>query len=104
VAIGEITVGETVNVTFDVVIDNPIAARVTEIVNQGTVTSTELPPLATDDPDDDLRRAREAAHGALEAVKFAGHDLSPAARDALVAALRRVAAAVPEDLVEEAIR
>ena len=37
-------------ITFDVVIDNPVPAGVTQVSNQGHVDSNELPTVFTDDP------------------------------------------------------
>ncbi len=50
VPVGEVAIGETVAIGFDVAIDNPLAGDV-EILNQGIVTSIELPDLLTDDSD-----------------------------------------------------
>ena len=50
VAVGEVAIGEIVTFGFDVVIDNPLAGD-REIVNQGLITSVELPDVLTDDPD-----------------------------------------------------
>ncbi len=50
VTVGEVAIGEAVAIGFDVAIDNPLAGDV-EILNQGIVTSVELPDLITDDPD-----------------------------------------------------
>jgi fibro-slime domain-containing protein/uncharacterized repeat protein (TIGR01451 family) len=50
VAFGEIAGGGRVETSFQVVIDDPIAAGVREIRNQGKVTSHELPFVLTDDP------------------------------------------------------
>ncbi len=43
--------GETAVVTFEVVVDNPLPAGTTMVANQATVSSAELPPIDTDDPD-----------------------------------------------------
>jgi len=43
--------GGTVTIKFRVTVDNPLAAGVTQITNQGTVTGTNIPPKVTDDPD-----------------------------------------------------
>lgn len=51
VDIGTIAVSGTVTITFDVVIDDPLATGVTEIANQGIVSSDELPDEPTDFPD-----------------------------------------------------
>lgn len=51
VNIGTIADGGSVTVTFDVVINNPLPAGVTQITCQGTVTSPTLPGgVLTDDP------------------------------------------------------
>jgi uncharacterized repeat protein (TIGR01451 family) len=50
VDIGTIADGASVTVTFDVVIDNPLPAGVTEITCQGVVSSDILTSLPTDDP------------------------------------------------------
>jgi uncharacterized repeat protein (TIGR01451 family) len=47
---GTIAPGGTATITFQVDVDNPLAAGVTQLVNQGTVTSNEVPPVKTDDP------------------------------------------------------
>ncbi len=51
VDIGTLNVGVTVTITFDVLIDDPLPAGVTQVSNQGAVTSNELPDEPTDDPD-----------------------------------------------------
>ncbi|MFK7958154.1 MAG: beta strand repeat-containing protein [Lysobacterales bacterium] len=43
--------GETAIVTFEVVVDNPLPAGTTVVTNQATISSAELPPIDTDDPD-----------------------------------------------------
>jgi uncharacterized repeat protein (TIGR01451 family) len=49
--VGELAVGESATVHFEVRIDNPIAAGVTQVANQGTVESGNLAGvLLTDDP------------------------------------------------------
>jgi uncharacterized repeat protein (TIGR01451 family) len=47
---GTIAPGATATITFRVLVDNPLAPNVTQVVNQGTVTSNEVPPVKTDDP------------------------------------------------------
>jgi uncharacterized repeat protein (TIGR01451 family) len=42
--------GESATITFDVTIDAPLPAGVTQLVNQGTVDSAQLPTIPTDDP------------------------------------------------------
>ena len=52
VTVGEIAGGEaSATITFRVTIDAPLPAGVVDVVNQGTATSAELPPVLTDDPD-----------------------------------------------------
>ena len=43
--------GGTVHVSFQVTIDDPLPAGVTQVANQGLVSSNELPVEPTDDPD-----------------------------------------------------
>ena len=50
VNVGTINGGAKATITFRVTINNPVPANVTEVRNQGTVTSNELPALATNDP------------------------------------------------------
>jgi uncharacterized repeat protein (TIGR01451 family) len=50
VNIGTITDGTTVTVTFDVTINSPLPAGTTSISAQGTLTSTTLTAVKTDDP------------------------------------------------------
>jgi uncharacterized repeat protein (TIGR01451 family) len=50
VEIPSIPAGAAITVRFAVRIDPVLPAGVREIVNSGTVTSAELPPVATDDP------------------------------------------------------
>ena len=52
VNIGTIAAGASVTVRYDVTIDNPLPVGVTQLVNQGTVNSNELPSVPTDDPDE----------------------------------------------------
>jgi uncharacterized repeat protein (TIGR01451 family) len=47
---GRIDPGGTATITFRVVVDNPLAPGVTQLVNQGTVSSNEVPPVKTDNP------------------------------------------------------
>lgn len=42
--------GAPVTITFQVIIDNPLAAGVTQVVNQGVVESDGVPSVPTDDP------------------------------------------------------
>jgi uncharacterized repeat protein (TIGR01451 family) len=48
--VGTIASGATATITFRVDVDNPLAAGVTQLVNQGIVTSNEVPPIKTNDP------------------------------------------------------
>ncbi len=51
VTVGTIAAGGSVTISFHVLIDNPLASGVTEISNQGTVSSNEVPNEPTNDPD-----------------------------------------------------
>ncbi|MCP3902764.1 MAG: DUF11 domain-containing protein, partial [Planctomycetes bacterium] len=51
VDLGEIAAGASVTISFEVEIANPVPAGTGGIVNQGTVTSDQLPAVLTDDPD-----------------------------------------------------
>lgn len=51
VNISDLPAGSSVTISFHVTINNPLPAGVTEIYNQGVVTSIELPPVGTDDPE-----------------------------------------------------
>jgi uncharacterized repeat protein (TIGR01451 family) len=51
VDVGTISPGGVVTITFRVEVDGPLAAGVTEIANQGTVSGTGLADEPTDDPD-----------------------------------------------------
>ena len=50
VSFGELLAEEAATVAFDVTVDYPMAPGVEEVVNQGTVTSDDLPAVLTDDP------------------------------------------------------
>jgi uncharacterized repeat protein (TIGR01451 family) len=51
-SLGKIPVGEKVTLMFSVTVNNPVAVGATQVCNQGSVTSTEVPgPTLTDDPD-----------------------------------------------------
>ena len=50
VNIGTLVAGGTAVIVFDVTIDNPLPPGVTQIVNSGTVTGTNIAPVVTDDP------------------------------------------------------
>jgi len=50
VLIATLPAGGSATVSFQVTINNPLPNGVTEIRNQGVVTSVELPPVDTDDP------------------------------------------------------
>ncbi|MDX2417287.1 MAG: hypothetical protein QNK19_07490 [Xanthomonadales bacterium] len=52
VAVGTIVAATSVTVTYDVVINQPLPSGVTEVVNQALLTSAELPPVISDDPDE----------------------------------------------------
>ncbi len=52
VAVGTIAADTSVTVTYDVVINQPLPSGVTEVVNQALLTSAELPPVISDDPDE----------------------------------------------------
>ncbi len=43
--------GGIVSIGFDVIVDDPVPEGVDEVVNQGRVSSNELPEVLTDDPD-----------------------------------------------------
>jgi len=51
VTIGDIAAGGSVTITFDVLIDNPLPGGVTQIANQGTLSSSNHGDIPTDDPD-----------------------------------------------------
>jgi uncharacterized repeat protein (TIGR01451 family) len=51
IAIGTLAPGAAVTVRFNVQIANPVPVNTREISNQGTLSSRELPPVPTDDPD-----------------------------------------------------
>jgi hypothetical protein len=50
VVIGTLPSDSAVTISFQATINDPLPAGVTQITNQGTVTSAELPPVPTDDP------------------------------------------------------
>ncbi len=50
VDLGTMTPSSTATVTFDVTIDDPFPSGVDVVVLQGIITSSELQPVATDDP------------------------------------------------------
>ncbi|UCE19740.1 MAG: T9SS type A sorting domain-containing protein [Gemmatimonadota bacterium] len=50
VSIGLVPPGGTVTITFVVTIRDPLPPGITEVMNQGTVTSNEVPDIVTDDP------------------------------------------------------
>ena len=52
VAIGEIPVGKSLSIFFDVTVNSPFPAAVTEVSNQGTVSGSNFSDVLTDDPDD----------------------------------------------------
>jgi uncharacterized repeat protein (TIGR01451 family) len=51
VLIPELPVGKTISVFFDVTVNAPFPAGVTEVSNQGTVSGGNFPTVLTDDPD-----------------------------------------------------
>lgn len=51
VTIGTLQPGESVTITYDVTIDNPIAPGTTQISSQGTVSGSNFSPINTDDPE-----------------------------------------------------
>ncbi|HSH02305.1 MAG TPA: hypothetical protein VLL52_07280 [Anaerolineae bacterium] len=51
VSVGTVAALGSATITFDVLIDAVVPAGVTQVVNQGRLTSNELPPVVTDDPD-----------------------------------------------------
>ncbi len=50
VSIGLLSPGDSVTITFRVLIDDPIAPGVDQVANQGTTTGSNIPPTPTDDP------------------------------------------------------
>jgi uncharacterized repeat protein (TIGR01451 family) len=94
VDIGNLPPGETINVQFYVKIHDPLATGVTQIANQGTVNSNELPPLVTNDPEtltpDDPSVTPITTRPVLTADKSyyllidADHDGSPSPGDTLL--------------------
>ncbi len=50
VSLGTLAAGTTATVSFRATIANPLPVGVVQVVNQGTLTSNELPPVLTDDP------------------------------------------------------
>lgn len=51
VEIGDVPSNSTVEISFQVFINNALPSNVTQVVNQGQLTSTDLPTIPTDDPD-----------------------------------------------------
>ncbi|MEM1080204.1 MAG: hypothetical protein AAGH65_01350, partial [Pseudomonadota bacterium] len=51
VVIPAVADGDSVTITYDTLIDDPLASGVTQLVNQAVFDSTELPPGVSDDPD-----------------------------------------------------
>jgi len=51
VDVGTVLVGTDVTITFQVLIDQPFPSGVSQVSNQGSVASAELPDVPTDDPD-----------------------------------------------------
>ena len=50
VDIGTLPAGASVTITFRVRINSPLPGGTTQVSNQGTVSSRELPVIVTDDP------------------------------------------------------
>jgi len=73
VDVGTIPSGGSVDITFQVIINNPLPAGVTQVANHGLVSSNELPVEPTDDldtlPDDDETVTPVTAAPVLEATK-----------------------------------
>ncbi|HZB47443.1 MAG TPA: lamin tail domain-containing protein, partial [Pyrinomonadaceae bacterium] len=51
VQIGTLPAGETVTITFQVTINNPLPSGTTQVSNQGTVSGSNFSSVLTDDPD-----------------------------------------------------
>lgn len=49
--IGTVATGATITITYDVLVDDPLAAGVTQLVNQALLSSQELPDEDSNDPD-----------------------------------------------------
>ncbi len=94
VNVGTIPGGSQAVITFRVTVRNPLPAGVTRVVNQGTISSNELPSLSTDDPDtgtaDDPTRTPVVAEALLDATK----------RDTLVVDADGNGSASPGDTLE----
>jgi len=73
VDVGTLAIGASVTITFQVLIDDPLAAGLTFLRNQGVVGSDELPEVLTDDPDvignDDPTDTPLGLQPRLEAIK-----------------------------------
>lgn len=52
IAIGNLEPGEEAEISFQVLIDNPLADNVMQISNQGIVSGDNIPDTPTDDPED----------------------------------------------------
>jgi uncharacterized repeat protein (TIGR01451 family) len=77
VNIGALAAGGTAVIVFDVTIDNPLPPGVTQVVNSGTVTGSNITPVMTDDPSlpgnaDPTAVAVEAAAAAAVAIPTFG--------------------------------
>lgn len=77
VNLGTLVAGGTAVIVFDVTIDNPLPAGVTQVVNSGTVTGSNIAPVVTDDPSlpgsaDDTAFAVEPAAAAAVAIPTFG--------------------------------
>ncbi len=75
VNLGDLPAGGSATVSFQVVIDNPLPAGVTQVSNQGLVSSDDTPSIPTDDPDtgepDDPTDTPVVSAPALDATKAA---------------------------------
>jgi uncharacterized repeat protein (TIGR01451 family) len=77
VSIGTLVAGATAVIVFDVTIDNPLPPGVTQVVNSGTVTGSNIAPVMTDDPSrpgnaDPTAVAVEGAAAAAVAIPTVG--------------------------------
>jgi len=72
VAIGDIPVGKSISIFFDVTVNVPFPNSVTEVSNQGTVSGGNLDPTLTDDPDDPTGSTDPTLTSILAAPVLAG--------------------------------
>ena len=76
VTIASLAAGDTAIIEYDTVIDSPLPAGVTEVINQAAFDSDELPPGPSDDPGepgpDDPTRVPVNAAPDLSITKIAG--------------------------------